>query len=78
MVFSPKMNLEQLKISQKMTESTTKTKESWESSVCATPSLHTPLVVKKSRDGKYVRKWQMVNGPALDVEFHSLMCLSQA
>lgn len=23
-------------------------------------------------------KWQMVNGPVLDVEFHSLMCLSQA
>lgn len=36
------------------------------------------LVVKKSHDGKYLRKWQMLNGPALDVEFHSLMCLSQA
>lgn len=36
------------------------------------------LCWKKGHDGKYLRKWRRVNGPTLDVEFHSLMCLSQA
>lgn len=48
------------------------------SELCAASSPMRLLVVKKRRSGKYLRKWQMVNGPALDVEFHSLMCLSQA